>query len=223
MKLALCTLAVCLALLASLITTQELIRAEGKRVRAALPRALDETAAGQESVAQKLDALNAQLAGLSRRLGELESNAGKRAPAQEVSPATTEARSLSNAARVLAASEERLAVLPQQIAELTAFVDRSFEHLEGQVGARAAGSDELKASLAALATKVDALDRYFKLLYTFLGLTFNRDNEDALGAYPSLDARVNDLSLSVEALRVAVEDVRKRVTPVVIEPTKHPR
>jgi prefoldin subunit 5 len=225
----LCTLAVCLSLLASVFTTQALVRAEGKRTRSVIPKALSEPlpGAGTESVIGKLDALNAQLASLSRRLALLE-DAASRKPASTAAaapdPVLTETRALATAVRGLAASEERLASVPRHLAELTTYLDQSFGHLEKKVDAVAATPEETKATLDALARKVDDIDHYFSPLYTFLGLTYDRDNDDLLAAYPSIDVRLSALFGEIEALHAAVADVRAHLmAPVVIEPAKRPR
>lgn len=229
MRLILCTLAVCLSILASVFTTESLIRAEGKHIRSSIPKALNEpltAGVGQESVVQKLDALNAQLASISRRLTLLEDATGRQGgnPASATAaPALTETRALAATVRSIAASEARLAGVPGYLAELTTYLDRSFGHLEGKVDA-VSTPDELYLTLDWLVRKVDDIDHYFKPLYTYLGVVYDPEHDALLADYPSLDLRVNKLLDETEALKAAVADIRRNMmVPTVIEPTKHTR
>lgn len=227
MRVILCTLAVCLSLLAAVFTIQELIRAEGRRIRAAIPKALCEPADGQESVMQRLDDLSAQAASLGKRLAQLEEKSSKPpAPAADDTPGAllSETRALASAVRGVAASQARLEGVPRHLAELTTYFDRSFSHLEKKIAEGAPPDAPQAVALSRLATRVDTIDRYFTPLYAFLGLVYDPGNEDLLADYPSVDVRLNALAADLRELRDAVADLRKRMpVPIVIEPTKHPR
>jgi hypothetical protein len=228
MRLILCTLAVCLSILASVFTTESLLRAEGKHIRSSIPKALNEpltAGVGQESIVQKLDALNAQLASISRRLTLLEEATGRQGgtASATAAPALAETRALAATVRSIAASEARLAGVPGHLAELTTYLDRSFGHLEGKVDA-VSTPDELYLTLDWLVGKVDDIDHYFKPLYAYLGVVYDPEHDALLADYPSLDLRINKLLDETEALKAAVADIRRNMmVPTVIEPTKRPR
>ena len=220
MKLILCTLAICLSVLASVFTTKELIRAEGKKVRSSLPKVLTEPldAAGrQESLVQKLDAINAQLGSLNRRLASLEE--GYARPSQA---AAGNAQALTRNGVGLTSTFARLDGLPGQLADLTTYLDQSFEHLESKI-TEAAVPQHATEEIDNMAKKIDAIDSYFTPLYAFLGLAYDPANADLLASYPSVDVRINELFLQLEAVRKDVDFIRVRITPIVIEPTKYSR
>lgn len=228
MKLTLCTLAVCLSLLATALTLKEAIQAEGKRTRAAIPKALVEPLAGKEpdSVAQKLDAVQAQLVSVGRRLSLLEEASGrspKPLPADTASdPVRDEIRSLSDNMRDLAAGQARLSGVPEHLARLTTFLDQSFGHLEKRMTEKNT-PDELLVSVDWLVQQVDDINHYFTPLFAFLGVVYNPAGQDVIDAYPSVDARLNELAAELAALRTAAADIRQNLSvPIVIEPTRRP-
>jgi len=231
MKLILCTLAVSLSVLASALMSKDLVLAEGKRIRSAIPKALSEPLepdGRQESVVQKLDAITAQLASLNRRMALLEdaaSHAPSRAPAPDPlpDPLRNEIRALASGMRGIAGSLSQLESLPRQLSEQTAYLGKSFARLE-QAAAATPAPAELAVSLDWMVQKIDAIDGYFTPLYTYLGLANDPGSQDLVAAYPSIDARLNALSADLADVRAAVADVRRNmIVPVVIEPTKYQR
>ncbi|MEI7900804.1 MAG: hypothetical protein WCK89_11160 [bacterium] len=225
MKLTLCTLAICLSILASVLTTKELIHAEGRKIRSSVPKALTEPVDGAgrpESLVQKLDALNAQLGNLSRRLASLEDTYARQNPNLSSLASTGNSQALTKNTGGLSSTFARLDAVSDNLAALTTYLDQSFEHMEKTVTETAA-SQHVTDSLEAMTKKVDAIDSYFTPLYAFLGLVYDPANEKLLKGYPSVDIRINELFLQLEALQKDVSAIRKQVTPITIEPTKHPR
>jgi prefoldin subunit 5 len=231
MKLVFCTLAICLSILASVLTLKEAVRAEGKRTRTAIPKALAEPldeSKDPDSVVRKLDALQAQLSALNKRLALLE-DAGQRngrqtagaAPAPD--PLLAEVRALAASVQALSGGVERLGGVPDQLNGLTTYLDQSFAHLEARV-TEAAAPEDLLVAIDWLVKKVDDIDSYFTPLYTFLGVVYDPANQDLLEAYPSVDVRINDLSARLDALQKEVADFRRlMVSPRIVEPTRTPR
>lgn len=234
MKPVLCTLAVCLSLLASVLALKEAVRSEGKRIRAAIPKALTEPLEGSKepaSIVQKLDAVQSQLGSLSRRLALLEESSGRtaRAPAADrpeekpADPLLGEVRAVGADVRDLSAAVSRLSVVPDHLSRLTTYLDQSFGHLDQRLADKAT-PDELLVSVDWLVKRVDDIDHYFTPLYAFLGLVYDPANEAALRAYPSLDARLNALAEDMDALQKAVADIRRNMTvQTVVEPARYQR
>ncbi len=225
MKLILCTLSICLSILASVFTTKELVRAEGKKIRSSIPKALTEPveAAGRaESLIQKLDAITAQLGSLSRRLTSLEDTYARQNPLLAPLGPAGSAPGLNKTAVSLGATLARLDAIPDQLDNITTYLDESFEHLENTVTETTA-PQRVTDALDPMAKKIDAIDNYFTPLYKFLGLVYDPANADLLADYPSVDVRLNELSLQIEAMHQDLAELRVFVTPYNIEPTKHPR
>ena len=218
MKLILCTLAICLSILASVFTTKELIRAEGKKIRSSFPKALTEPAdaAGRtEPLVQRLDAMNAQLGNMNRRLSSLEEASLRQA-------ATVSAPPLVKNTAGLTTTLTKLDAVPNQLAEITTYLDQSFEHLEKTVTETAA-PQQFAESLENMSKRIDAIDSYFTPLYAFLGVVYDPSSQDLMASYPSVDVRINELFLQVEAVRNDVSDLREYHTPHNIDPVKRPR
>jgi len=213
-KLVLCTLAVCLSILVSVLTLSSVIRTEEKKTRSTVPKAL----------AEQLDAVNAQLAGLSRRLSVLEERETGRPPQPVPAGATAETlqTDIRSLAKGVTSAQTRLEGVSTHLAELTTYLDRSFDHLEKALPA-ADANQGLQATVNQMAGKIDAIDSYFTPLYTFLGLVYDPKANDILSTYPSMDERINELSQQIETLRKELADLRYMLTPRNIEPTKHPR
>ena len=226
MKLILCTSAICLSVLTSVLTTKSLVREEGRRIRTSLSKALTDSAEPlerQESLAQKLEALNNQLANMSRRMTALE-EAVRSAQTASVAGRTLPAnlQTLSRSSNGAASALTKLEAFPELFAELTTYLDQSFDHLEKSIVDTAA-PEELVAPLQGMANKIDAIDSYFTPLYAFLGLVYDPDNADLIAAYPSLDERINELYLQQEATRKDLAALREWLTPRNIDPVKRPR
>ena len=229
MKLVLCTLAICLSVLASVCTLSTLVRTESKKVRSSVTKALTEPlnpAAREESVIQKLDALNSQLTSLNRRLSLLEEGVGRSSRAAAIASAEpadtgqTEIRALTKNVNTIGTAVARLEGVPSLLTALTTYIDRSFGHLEKTVSDAAAPQD-LLTPLNRMAVKIDNIDSYFTPLYAFLGLTYDPANQDLIAMYPSIDERVNDLFVRIEAVRKEVAEIHYMITPHMIEPKKH--
>ena len=229
MKLILCTLAVCFSLLASVLTLSDLARTEGKKTRISIPKALTEPLVAfgrEESVVQKLDAINAQLTSLNKRLSQLEEGSAHAVratsnAATSTDPTQADLRALAKSVSGLSASIARLEGVPTHLAALTTYLDRSFEHLEKTVAESAAPQD-LLTPINQIATKVDNIDSYFTPLYAFLGLTYDPANQDLIAAYPSIDERINDLAFQLAATHKELTEFHRMMTPVIIEPTHRP-
>jgi len=217
MKIVLCTLAVCLSVLASVFTTRVLVRDEGKRIRSSFTKtfsAPDSAQNRQEEFFQKLDALNAQLATLNRRLSLLEESAGR----GQRDNATAEhlrltLQTLSKRTEGVAASLERLEAMPGLLSELSTYLGQSFEHLEETVAVTAIPTEK----------KLNDIDNYFTPLYAFLGLVYDPGKKDLLAAYPSVDARISALSKQLDAVRTDIADLREWLAPRTIEPARRIR
>ena len=229
MKLILCTLAICLSLIAYTFTLSNLVRTESKKTRSSIPKALTESlnpSTREESVIQKLDAINAQLTSLSRRISLLEEGSGGHSVRTAVStgsadPAQADTRALAKSLNSLGTSLARLDGLPSHLAELTTFIDRSFGHLEKTVTETAAPQD-LLTPINQMAVKIDNIDSYFTPLYAFLGLAYDPANQDLIATYPSVDERINALTLQIDAVHKEVSDIRYMLSPRIIEPTHRP-
>jgi hypothetical protein len=224
MKLILCTLAICLSILASVFTTTELIHAEGKKIRSSIPKAQAEPAdlsKRPDTLVMKLDAINAQLSTLNRRLASLEASGSRQAPSVPPNATTRDSASLQNYTAVNSATLAQLDAVSGHLVQLTTFVDQSFEHLEKTVTETAA-AQRIAEALEPMANKVDAIDSYFTPLYAFLGLDYDPANADLMAAYPSVDLRLNELLLQIEALQKDLDYVKERV-PRIVEPIRYPR
>ncbi len=228
MKLILSTLAVCFSILASVFTTQAVVRDEGKRTRASVSKGFVEPSAladNQEPLSQKLDAINNQLANLSRRMSLIEDalkpdeSSGDKDVSQNMQSTLLSMRKELN---VVSASVARLAGVPSHLAELTVFLDKSFEHIEKTATGNAT-PETVMASLEAMTQKIEIIDSYFTPLYAFLGLVYDPANQSRLAAYPTVDERINELYLQQQAIREDIAAFRYMMTPRNIEPTKHPR
>lgn len=228
MKLILCTLAVCLCLLASIFTTRSLVREEGKRTRASLARTLEEPAGDSgmpESAAKRLEAIGSQLASLSRRMSALEDAVRPAAAAGAAVAPPAPSGDLLDLRRELngiAASLARLNGLPGHLAELTTYLGQSFEHVE-KVVAEESAPEALAPAFDGMAQKLDAIDSYFIPLYAFLGVAYDPSNTALLAAYPSVDERLNTLYLQQEVIREDIAALRQWLTPRNIDPVKRPR
>ena len=228
MKLILCTLAVCCSFLLSVATTQSVVRDEGKRTRVSVSKGQAESSAGadlQEPLAQKLDALNNQLSNLNRRMSVLEEALKPDESAHSSDPSQNMQSTLLALRRELSGVSSALARLngvPGHLAELTVFLDKSFDHLEKTAAANATPETTL-ASLDAMTQKIDAIDSYFTPLYAFLGLVYDPANDGLMAGYPTVDERINELYLQQQAIRQDIADFRYMMTPRNIEPVKRPR
>ena len=204
MKLILCTLAICVSLLASVFALKAAVREEGKRTRAALSKAAEETVNGavkSETASQRLDAINNQLAGLSRRMTALEEAMRPvSSAANEAASVQSNLLSIRNDLGTLSAAQAKLDVLPAQLAQLTTFVDQSFEHVDKNLAARAQ-AEPLAPAIEELAKRIDAIDSYFTQLFPFLGLVYDPSSADLLASYPSVDERLNEINMQLALMR----------------------
>ncbi len=224
MKLILCTLAVCLSILASVLTTKALIRDESKRIRISFAKTAtdpDGMQSRQEMLVQRLEAINVQLAALSRRLSQLEETIGGKEHAADTGALRTSLQSLTKRTDTLAASLTKLDGVPDLLTELTAYIDQSFEHLE-EVTTTAA-TEKLAAPLEEMGKRLDTIDSYFTPLYAFLGLAYDPNSDAALAANPTVDARITALAGQLDALRKDIADLREWLAPRTIEPARRVR
>jgi len=217
MKMVLCTLALCLSVLASVFTTRALVRDEGKRIRSSFTKTFpdpDSAQNRQEAFLQKLDALNAQLASLNRHLSLLEENAGR---SQRDSTTAEHLRltlqTLSKRTESVASSLAKLDTMPGLLSELTTYLGQSFEHLDETVAVTAIPMEK----------KLNDIDNYFTPLYAFLGLVYDPEKKDLLAAYPSVDVRISALSKQLDAVRADIADLREWLTPRTIDPARRIR
>ena len=224
MKLILCTLAVCLSLLASVVSIQVVVREEGRRTRAALSKSSAEpsgAADGSVTLPQKLDILNAQLSNLNRRIGILEDSVTSSLSSQDNQAAQSRLLELTKELNGINAALVKLDGVPEHLAELTTFVDQSFEHLENTTTAAANTVPEtLATALGGMSQKIDAIDSYFTPLYAFLGLPYDPDNNDLLATYPSIDERINMLYQQQETMQQDVSSLRTWLTPPHLQPRR---
>ena len=227
MKMILCTLAVCLSVLASALTLSTLVRTESKKTRISITKAFTEPlnlSALEESVIQKLDALGTQLTSLSRRLSLLEEGAGRTAHAaanvETADPEQAAIHALTKSVATIGVAVARLEGVPTHLAALTTYIDRSFGHLEKTVSDTAASQD-LLAPINQIAGKLDNIDSYFTPLYAFLGLAYDPANQDLIATYPSVDERLNGIALQLDATHKELSEFHRMLTPRIIEPTKH--
>lgn len=230
MKLILCTAAICLSLLFSVFTLKEAIRSEGKRTRAAVPKALVEPLEASkepDSIAQRLDAVQAQLTSLNRRLAQLEEVSGRSSrttpPEPTADPLLEEVRALAANVRGVSEALNKLRGVPDHLVQLTTYLDQSFDHMDKRLSEKSI-PDELFVSIDWLVQRIDDIDHYFPSLFNFLGAVYDPANEDVLKAYPSVDTRLNELAAAAAALQRAVADIRNHMmVPTVIEPGKYQR
>lgn len=224
MKLIFCTLAVCLSILASVLTTKALIREESKRIRSSFGKTAttpDGMQNRQETLVPRLEAINAQLVVLNRRLSLLEASVGAKETVAETDTLRATLQNLTQRTDGLAASLTKLNDVPDTLSELTAYIDQSFEHLEAVTTTTA--PERLVVSLDEMGKKLDTLDSYFTPLYAFLGLVYDPKSDDVLAAYPTVDARITALAGQLDALRKDIADLREWLTPRTIEPVRHVR
>lgn len=221
MKWVIGSLALGLAVLAAVLTLANLVRSEGKKTRLAITKALSEPLnqpAREESVIQKLDAISAQLASLSKRLTLLEDGAGRAASASRTQqPIQADLQSLTRTVSGLSANVGQLKAVPSHIAELASFVDRSFEHLEKKVE-EAGTPPGLQETVSRISGKVDDIDSYFTPLYTFLGLPYEPAAQDVLAVYPSVDERINELNTQLKAIREETATLREVILKRMLGP-----
>jgi len=225
MKLTLCTLAICLSILASVLTTKALIREESKRIRSSFAKTAADSDGLQnqkDPVIQKLEAINAQLTALNRRLSLLEEGiAGKEHAADGESLRST-LQNLTKRTDGVTASLTKLDGVPDLLSELTAYIDQSFEHLEETV-TTTASPEKLAAQLEAVERRLAIIDSYFTPLYAFLGLVYDPKSDDVLAAYPTIDARITALSGQLETLRKDIADLREWLVPRTFDPNRRVR
>lgn len=228
MKVILCTLAICLSILASFFTTRVLIRDEGKRTRASFSKALSESpdvSDPQKPFIQKMDTLNSQLASLNHRVSALENAVRDSQSAtanEDYANLQSALVSLTKQVNGMSAALTRFDGIPTYLAGMTTFLDQSFKRLEKTAGASAA-PETMTTALDDMSRKIDDIDGYFTPLYAFLGLVYDPDNSAQVAAYPSLDKRINELSVQIEAVRQDIADFREWATPRNIDTAKRPR
>lgn len=203
------TLAIVLAVLAATVTVSNRLDAEGRRTRSAIAKSQTGAGLAPEEVVQRLDALVSQFATLNGRVSRLESAVAAARPSAAPLPERTppDLSDLSSSVRSVQASLARLDGVPPHLAQLTTFLDQSFEHVERTVR-DASATDALSASLAQMSRKMDAIDSYFTPLYSFLGVVSDPNSDEALRSYPSVDERFNSLFLELDALRLDVSRIQ---------------
>lgn len=203
------TLAIVLAVLAATITVSNRLDAEGRRTRSAIAKSQTGASLAPEEVVQRLDAVVSQLATLNGRVSRLESAVAAARPSAAPLPERTppDLSDLSSSVRSVQASLARLDGVPPHLAQLTTFLDQSFEHVERTVR-DASATDALSAPLAQLSRKLDAIDSYFTPLYSFLGVVYDPNSDEALRSYPTVDERFNSLFLELDALRLDVSRIQ---------------
>jgi chaperonin cofactor prefoldin len=227
MKTLLCTLAVCLLLTVAFFTTQTLVREEGKRTRAALAKALEARPDALEpdaSLPKRLEALNSQLDGLSRRMTALEETLASAAAKDGGTSQSVQAdlAALRQELKGLSATQTRLGAVPGYLADLTRYLDQSFAHVEKAVSENAV-PDTLAAAVDELAQRLDLIESLFVPLYSSLGLSQDPGNARPSPDAPSVDERLNTLSVQTEGIRQDIEALREWLTPRNIDPVKRPR
>lgn len=215
MKLVMCTLAVCLSVLASTFTVREAVKVEARRTRGAVGKAAaPEDTAGAEgaalaAVGQRLEALTRQLEVLNGRVSAVEAAVGALPVPEKVD--------MTGVETALA----KLDGVPGALAELAEAMGEAFEEVEAAVRHNER-HDEVAESLEALEAGLAVVDSYFTPLYRFLGTVYDPQAVEA-AQYPSLDVRVNALQESVDKTRQEISELKEWVTHRVIEPVKRPR
>ena len=220
MKTILCTFAICLLLATTFFTTRTLVREEGKRTRIALAKALEarpDTPPPEDALAKRLDALNSQLDGLSRRITALEESLATSAAKDDKAAQNTRAdlAALRQEMKGVAAAQAQFNVVPSYLADLTRYLDQSFAHVEKTVAENAAAGT-FAASVDELTQRLDAAENLFIPLYEFFGLA--EDSE-----FPSVDERLQTLYEQAEGIRRDVELLRVWLVPRNFDPDKVPR
>ena len=214
MRLILCTLAVCISILASAFTTKKLILEEGKKIRVSIPKTQSEPpeAAGrQEPLVQKLEVINVQLANINRRMTLLEDTIARQPQSTAPDKTAEELQALTRNVEGLTGTLAGIGAMPRHLAELTTYFDRSFAHLESKV-AESAAPALLAESLDGLSKKVDQVDSYFPALYAFFGVLYDPANADMYATYPSVDKRINELFIQLDTLQADVTYIKNRLT-----------
>jgi len=223
MKLILCTLAVCISILASAFTTKTLILEEGKKIRVSIPKTQSdptEAAGRQEPLFQKLDAMNAQLANINRRMTLLEDTIARQPQTTAPDKTAEELQTITRNVEGLTGALAGIGAMPRHLTELTTYLDRSFEHLENKV-TESASPALLAESLAGLSKKVDRVDSYFPALYAFFGVVYDPANGDMYATYPSVDKRINELFIQLDTLQADVTYIKNRLTYRTYETPKY--
>lgn len=204
------TLVLSLAILAATVTLSNRLASEARKTRISIAKTQTVPSDGTptDAVLQKLDAINAQLVNFNRRLNDLEERATSLKSATTADGAETLSSGLATLPadiHSLRASLARLDGIPLYLAQLTTFLDRSFDHMEKTMHETSA-VDGLAAPLDNLAQKLDVIDSSFTPLYVFLGCAYD---PDAMEGYPSMDQRITDLFLAVDTLKTEVAGLQR--------------
>ncbi len=216
MKLILCTLALCLSFLASVFAIKQVVREEGRKTRAALSKAADASVSDtsrNETILSRMDSLNTQLASLNGHLSVLENAARTRSDTDSyVRALQTESERVRSDLNAMSKEVARLQGIPAHLAQLTTFLDQSFDHLEKTVASFSA-AEKMAPAIDELAQQVSNIDSYFSPLYLFLGLSYDPANQDLLTAYPSFDERINELTRQTIQIRQEMADLNEWLRP----------
>lgn len=223
MKLVLCTLAICLTILLSAFSVSNLVQSEAKKTRSAFAKIVgdpESAEARKEPAVQKLELISAQLAAVDRRLSALESSVQRPASA---APASSRAESRARERNLdgIYASLDKLEGVPAYLTSLSAYLDRSFDHVEKTVSS-ATVPDSLQTSLGEISGKLESLESYFIPLYLFLGLPADAGDNALLANYPTVDERINDLSQQLSAIRQELATVHGLFDKWIIAPRRNP-
>ena len=206
MKTVLCTLAASMLLAATFFTTQTLVREEGKRTRNAFTKALSETHAETpepaDALANRLDALNTQLANLNRRMTALEEAVASSTAKDDGATKSmrTDLAALRQDMKELSSAQARFNVVPGYLADLTRYLDQSFAHVEKIVSGNAM-PDAFAASIDELAQRLDMIEGFFVPLYEALGLA--QDTETT--GVSSMGVQLDILAEQVDFIRQNID------------------
>jgi len=229
MKIIACTAAVCLVIGLSIYTTQKTIEAEGRRTRSSMPGVLSNPMGDGESLETKVGRLNVTLAAINQRLTRLEeiSNRNNKADIDEIKTISTKISGDIGRmnARLNAISAEQAALndIPSQLQTLDQNMRVILLAKESVAAEKSPPPEEILKTLDWMVQKIDDIDSYFPPLYGFLGAVYSEDGGGVADGYPSIDKRINEVILQLDALQKDMNTTLKNVSPYVREPSKYPK
>jgi len=224
MKLVLCTLAVCLTILLSAFSISNLVQSEAKKTRSAFAKTLGDSESAEtrkDPIAQKLERVCAQLSSVERRLSGLESAIQPYQTLAKSEASHPENRALDRNLNSISTSLKKLDGVPGYLTSLSAYLDRSFDHVEKTVSSTA-WPDSLQTSLSGISDKLDTLEGDFLPLYLFMGLPSDPNANSLLADYPTVDERINDLSQQLSAISQELTTIHGLFDRWIIAPRRYP-
>ncbi len=226
MKMALCTVAICLTLIITFSATRETVRKEARLTRNAVggkgAEGVADDGTGNENLYGGLEVLGNQLAVLNRRMTTLEDAVNTSDRVAHETALRRELQALREELKAVSTVQSRLVVLPGFMADLTRYLERSFEHVEKSVTPNTA-LEALAANVDEVALKIENVQTFFVPLYQSLGLAEKGDHANQTPVLLSvLNEKLDKLVRETSEVRSDIEALRKWMTKRNLEPGEHP-